>query len=384
MFEKTVETSATSRIVVTECLGALTVRGEDQQAITLKVLGSEDDVRLDREEGVFTLEAHAGCTLACPPGAALTVQKVSGNLSVEGVEGALDIGVVQGNLSLHTVGSVDLEQVLGNLNARQVVDLQGQDMKGNVRSRDVEGPLSLGEVSGNLVVEGLSGGLMVDRVRGNARLGPPFSPGATYRVNTGGNLTLLLPRDASLQLALRAGGGVRSRLPDLALKEVDDMQRGTLGAGEATLEAEADGYIYLRPENKAESFSFSADLEELGVQIEAQIHRAMAEVASRLEESLGRIDSDSVRHRMDRVTEKAGKAAERAAEQARRRAEREAERARLRAESAERRWQRISGQQPASETATTDEERMRVLRMVEEGKITPEQASDLLAALEGR
>jgi len=32
----------------------------------------------------------------------------------------------------------------------------------------------------------------------------------------------------------------------------------------------------------------------------------------------------------------------------------------------------------------TDEERLRVLRLVEQGKITPDQAADLLAALEGR
>jgi len=32
----------------------------------------------------------------------------------------------------------------------------------------------------------------------------------------------------------------------------------------------------------------------------------------------------------------------------------------------------------------SDEERMRVLRLVEEGKISPDQAADLLAAMEGR
>ena len=76
---------------------------------------------------------------------------------------------------------------------------------------------------------------------------------------------------------------------------------------------------------------------------------------------------------------------EQAADKARRAAEREAERARLRAERAERRWQRVSGQKPRPrQEETTDEERMRVLRLVEGGKLTPEQAADLLAALEGQ
>jgi len=382
MFEQTVATSATPHITVSECFGRLMVQGTERQEIKFRVLGTSKEVRLEQEGETFTLAAHAGCTLACPAGATLTIQKVSGNLTVEGIEGSLAIGVIHGNLALRAVGPVALEQAMGNVSALQVAgELRGQDMKGNVRSRDVEGPLSLNEVSGNLVAEGLAGGLMTKHVRGNTQLGPPFSPEATYRVNTGGNLTLLLPKDTSVQLALQASRGVRSRLPDLELEEIDELMRGTLGSGEATLEAEADGYIYLQPESKAESSSFSADLEELGVQIEAQIHRAMAEVASHLEESLGRVDSESFRHRMDRATEKVSKAAE----QARRKAEREAEKARMRAERAERRWQRISGRQPPeTDVSATDEEHMRVLRMVEEGKITPEQASDLLAALEGR
>ena len=41
-------------------------------------------------------------------------------------------------------------------------------------------------------------------------------------------------------------------------------------------------------------------------------------------------------------------------------------------------------EEPGKREPATDEERMRVLRMVEEGKITPEQAAELLAAVEGR
>ena len=88
---------------------------------------------------------------------------------------------------------------------------------------------------------------------------------------------------------------------------------------------------------------------------------------------------------MERAREQALRTAGRAAERARQTAGREAERARLRAERAERRWQRASGRRPRPKReSVTDEERMRVLRMVEEGKLSPEQAADLLAALEGR
>ncbi len=56
----------------------------------------------------------------------------------------------------------------------------------------------------------------------------------------------------------------------------------------------------------------------------------------------------------------------------------------MQAERAERRWQRASGRRPEPTRTAAEAEILRVLRLVEEGKITPEQAADLIAALEGR
>jgi hypothetical protein len=211
-------------------------------------------------------------------------------------------------------------------------------------------------------------------VQGNVRLGPPFSAGAIYHVDAGGNLTVSLPADASLRLALRAGGRVRSLLPELVLERADGDTEGVVGAGEATLEAEVKGNISIGSPEGAQSFEMGASMEQLSAEVEVQVNEALAKMASRLEESLGRVNGVAIQQRV-----------EQAAERARRKAERAAERARMRAERAERRWQRVSGRTSRPEkAAATDEERLRVLRMVEEGKITPEQASELLVALEGR
>jgi hypothetical protein len=315
---------------------------------------------------------------------------VMGNVRVERVEGPVTVATVHGNTNLRAVGPTALERTLGNLSARQVMgDLRVQTTNGSARVRQVEGSLSLGQVDGNLVAERLERGLAAEQVRGNVRLGPPFSPGQTYRLNARGNLTVRLPTDASLRLALSAAGGVRSHVPDLELEKTDGETQGVLGAGEASLEAHVSGHVSLRPleleEGPAAGLDFMADMEMLGAQIEARIAEAMSEMGARLEESLGRVDSEAIRRRVERATEQALRQAGRATAQARRRAEREAERARLRAERAERRWQRASGRRPRpTREPATDEERMRVLRLVEEGKITPEQAADLLAALEGR
>ncbi len=406
MFEQTVETSATPHVTITECLGNLMVRGSEGRQITIHVQGGASDAVLEQKGETFTLVARAGCLISCPPATTITVGTVQGNLKIKGVEGPVTIGTVHGNVNLRAVGPTALEQASGNLSVRQVAgDLRVQTLRGNARVHQVEGSLSLSQVDGNLVAEGLQGGLTAEQVKGNVRLGPPFSPGATYRLSANGNLTVHLLADASLHLALRAGDVVRSRIPDLALEEAEEETRGILGTGEASLEAQVGGRVYLRPLEPGEGLAeglpldFVADLEGLGAQIEARVAEAMAEMEVRLAESLGRIDSEEIHRRVERATEQALRAAgragerarqeiERATDRARREAERarlRAERARLRAERAERRWQRSSGQRPRPrQEPATDEERLRVLRLVEEGKITTKQAADLLAALEGR
>jgi hypothetical protein len=305
------------------------------------------------------------------------VERGLGNLRVEGVQGAINAQVIHGNATLRGVGPVSLGEVLGNLRADEVAGtLKANELKGNGRVRGVSGALTLAEVGGNLTTEGVVGGLEAGvgdgTVRGNVQLGPPFSPETTYRVTTRGNMIVSVPEGASLRVAARTRGTADSDVPGLSLERDGGEVRGHMGAGQAALEADVRGNLSLRPIEAADPFEAEGTFEDLGLEIERQVNEALAKMTARLEASLSRVDVESVTRRV-----------ERAAEKARRRAERAAEQARMRAERADRRWQRASGRSPRAQPAVTDEERLRVLRMVEDGKITPEQASELLAALEG-
>jgi len=388
MFKQTIDTLATPHVTITECLGNLVVRGSEEKRVTVNARSRADQVTLEQEGKTFTLASSTDCFLTCPTNTTLTVHTVQGNLKIEGVEGPITIGIAHGNTSLRAIGPVALEQVFGNLSVRQAAgSLSAQIVRGNTHIRQVEGSLSLGRVDGNLAAEGIQGDLTTDRVQGNARLRPPFPVGAARRLNVSGNLTVRLPTNANLNLALRADGGVRSRIPGLDLEDVEGETRGIMGSGEASLEARVGGHISLRPAELDSDltddlpFDFAPDMERLGMQIEASIAEAMTEMETRLEESLSRIDNQQLHLRVEQAAENAHQKTEKV----RRKAEHEAEKARMRAERAERRWQRASGQRSRSKREpATDEERMRVLRLVEEGRLAPEQASDLLAALEGR
>jgi len=427
MFEQTIETSATPHITVDECLGNLVVRGTEDRQVVLRLRdGEEEDLTLKRDGESFTLSARVDCFISCPLGATLTVHTVAENLKVKRIEGALAIDTIHGNVTARAVGPMTLKRVFGNLGLRYATgNLQAQEVKGNARIRAVEGALSLDQVDGNarvqdvegslslnkvggnarvqgvegslsleqvggnLVSEGIQGNLTAGQVQGNARLGPPFFPNTAHNLNVSGNLKVRLSADAGLSVALRASGGVRSQVSGLTLEETDGEMRGAVGDGEANLEAQVAGRVTLDTAESEGSFlrdpGFATDLEELGVAIESRVAEAMGELEVRLEEGLSHIDGERVRLQVERATENTLRKAEKAAEKVRRKAEREAERARIRAERAERRWRRVSGKKPESRRgAVSNEERLQVLRMVEEGKVSPDQAADLLAALDGR
>lgn len=388
MFKETIEVSATPHITFTDCVGDLVVRAAEGKQIDLRLQGTTEDLSLERQGESITLKARTGCILTCPPHTTLTLEAVHGDLKIRGVEHPIVGGQIYGDVVLRDVGPVALETVFGDLVARQVAgDLQATSLQGDARIRQVEGHLQIDRVGGDLRVEGLMNGLEASGVGADVRLGPPFAPAATYRIQAGSDLRVYLPDDANVRLTLQAGGRVRSRIPDLALEERAAKAEMTLGAGESILDATVGGHIYLSPWDGGKAppedlgFNFAADLEGLGSLIELRIAEAMTEMQTRLEDSLGQIDSEAVQRRVEQAAEKVRWKTEKA----RLKMEQEAERARLQAERAERRWRRFSGErEPPPEQSVSDEERLRVLRLVEQGQISPDEAADLLAALEGR
>ncbi|HNT75340.1 MAG TPA: hypothetical protein PKH77_10010 [Anaerolineae bacterium] len=435
MFSKVIEIGETPHITIEECYGDLTVQGTSGGQITLNLVDGAESIVMTQEAETLRLSAQENCRIVCPVGTTLDIQVIRGGLKVSGVHGSVMVGEVNGDAFLRDIGPLDVEKVFGALHVQQVAgDMRVNEVRADARIYQVEGalhihavaadakigditgPVTLDEVGSDLKAEGLAQGLTLGGAGSDVKLEPPFTPGATYQVRAGSDLTVKLPADANVRLSFKAGGGVRSSIPDLALHEEGGTVFGTLGAGEAFLEAQVGGRVRLKttdaPDESAPrielDLSFLDSLADIGPMIEARVSEAMAAVDISLQEGLRYIDGDRIRVHIERAAEKAEQAAERIAERARaaaereaeharRHAEREAERARLRAEHAERRWQRASGYHgptppapptpptpPASPTPREDdkrEERLQVLRMVEQGKLSPEEAANLLAAL---
>ncbi len=215
------------------------------------------------------------------------------------------------------------------------------------------------------------------------------------------------PADAPINLVAHAPK-IKNRLPLEKVVENEDGIVGSIGDGQTQLTLKANGRIILNEDQMVDArwempndtdfnFDFSFDLEGISNQIRErfsnEINRFSTEIESKLGPDFGQQLSDKLSKKLEMAANRVEQAASRAAQQAERaatratsQAERAANQARRQAEYTTR---RSPGRPPgsgksAAQSATpspTTEEKLEILKMVEKGIITPDEAATLLEAL---
>lgn len=414
MSKERIETGKAPQILIGPCDGDLIIRGGSEP--TLHVRG--EYTAEETTEGV-RLSGRGDLRIIVPAAAGVQVDEISGNLIVKGVVGACEIGRVYGDAVLTEAGPARLDAVHGDLSARgtqalAVGEVHGdadirragglalRTVYGDCTARSIGGPVTIEEASGDVDLRGIEGDVAVGRAHGAAnvayakgqvtlggvdgdiRLRGALSPG-NHALAARGDIVVRWPTNAPLNL-VAAGRSIDNRLPLQDIVEKGGRLTARLGAGETYLTLSADGRVILKeadPNEKweygpeGEEFEFEAvvgglGLENIAARIEAEVNSHLARVAHDFETRFGPEFGQ-------RMAEKAARQAERAAE----RAERAGERARRKGE--------VRGRAPGADTppptatrrTASTEEQMKILKMVESGAITPEDAGMLLEALEG-
>jgi len=381
------DTSDAPHITVVRCSSDLAIIGSDQPGVA--VLGDGDKFKVERQGESFTVEADDDCDIHCPLKTSVTIKQVSGDLSAQSLEGPLAIEAVNGDVELRDVGPTSLRQVRGDLEVRGVKgELRVESVNGDAKVRQASGAVTLKSVRGDLAARDLEGGAVVEQVGGDVSLSAALTKGASYRFQAKGDISAKVEAKDGVRLTLEAGD-IHCRLPLQISERSSRRIVGTLGDGgaELTLQAKGDLSVSERGESwgPAGEAQWEFQMDAWTQQFEAQ----MADMQRKLEERLSNIPFVD--------NEKVARRAQEAAERARRQAERAAERARARAERAKRKehhgvgfrvsWPPSPPQpprpaKPAGEPVS-DAERTAILKMVADKKITADEASKLLSALEG-
>jgi DUF4097 and DUF4098 domain-containing protein YvlB len=338
----------------------------------LRLTGLAGIVRIAQADGDLRAEATADLRVlgAC-----------AGDLRCEN-GGAVSVEAVSGDLRLYNVGEVRANRVAGDLWAERLAGgLQVTRADGDARLSEIAGPVKLQALAGDLRASGLTGGLAAPHVSGDALLHGPFTADEGYALTAEGDVGLHLPADADLRLSIRAGGRVRSDPRLTPAADGTPTFAATLGRGTGRIVLDVAGDLRITQAGVTQGPEFRAgrispegrarldDLSNLGERIRQQVAASLAsagidgerirqQVAASLaaaginvetgEFSLGRDHSRGPRVKPPRPPEPP----------------RSPERPR-----------------PPSPPAPPMEEQMAILRMVEAGQITAEEAEKLLKAL---
>ena len=364
----TLEVGKTPRVRVQSVGSDLRVVGRSGGTLEVQA-PSRGDLSVTREGEEVVVSSRVGCLLFVPDGARLEVGAVGGDARLSGMTGEASLTSVGGDLNLRGMGAVRLGRVAGDVQLVQAGGaLAAEWIGGDARFESLQADLEVGLVEGSLFLRHVRGAVRV-QTHGDvhAELTPP--PGSRSRVQAGSDLICRLPPDASVLVNYRAEGDVRLGLPAQP-RAVGTAGSAQLGDGEAALELESGGDLRLELIGGGAAGLNEEWRQDLEARIEAEVESALADIerSQRLHGMPGMMREDIA----ERIRASMGKA------------RRRAHRLGRVADAGRPRDVRISlGEPPAAGTGVGDEERLAILRMVESGAITVDQAEQLFRAMEG-
>ena len=415
MAKQTFTLGASPLITVADCGGSLVVQAWDRDEIALK--GDNVQTEEKTEGKGLTMQSQSDLKLMVPAGTSLVVQQAHSDLLIKGVQGHILIEKALADVILRDTGDADLHEVHADLAAKNMSgQINAENVYGDVALRHVGGA-RLQTIHGDLVARQVDGDIYVGTVHGEARLGPVagdahvenslsdvrmdrvsgsgsvasaqsdirlfslFGPGK-HQFTANGDITVRWPNNRPVRI-LATAPKVSNRLNLTELTEKEGSFAGQIGEGEpdTTLVLTAGNRVLLKEKDLVETdwveleadgddFTFDFDFSRLvglGERIASRVNERFAQFETQL--------GSEMATKIERQVEKAVRKAERAAE----RAARKAERAQRRGYS--RSWTVETRPSKASAPPNRSEEQLKVLQMLEEGKISAAEASKLLDAL---
>ena len=433
MVQLNVTTGPAPEVVIEEIAGNLQLKGWSRPEVLVKSEG-EVTPELEEREEVISIRCPGDCLVRVPHEASVNVERVLGEAVFKLLDEQLQIQQVNGSLVLRNVAETRIDTVYGDLVAKQVSgDLHVDHVSGNVALRDIQGSCTVERATGNLSLRDAEGDLIIS-AGGNVNLRLSLLTGERYEISADGSLNFRLPADSSARLNLASRANmIWIRLPD----EQKSIQEGnysfTLQDGRAAVNLSAGGALSVDSKETGwiEMDDVQAEIEgaqdeidrafagisegSIAEQIEAQLEahmQALEEHMSRLSDKL-EISGLSAMHQ-ERIMRRAREASERATARAQERIHRAQEKLERKMAAAQRKvelklraaerhshsrgrrswsveWpptppQAASPPRPpiSPKEPVSNEERLMILRMLEEKKISLDEAERLLSSLEGK
>jgi hypothetical protein len=354
----------------------LDIQGWKQPEVLIETDLNIQKISHDKEE--LSMIFMDDCELKVPEGAKIVIDRAYGNARVRDLTGMLEINRVSGNLAVQNTARTDISKVSGNCLVQDIHDkLTVNQVYGNFKGKDVHGGVKIEKASGGIELHSISSGAEM-RSFGDIRVSINDDSTAPVQLRSSADIHLDLPLNASGEFHIKSG----ARLTELNIGERKEKvvfhdHVLLLGSAARKFDLQANGKVRITGEKMedVEILKLFEELDHLWQELrnESSLRRESTQSPKEAEAGEREISQDSD------------------------------EKMRLQKEAEIRVQQAIQnvglqlsrlGVDPsmAVETETfganstdedlSSEERLVILRMLQENKITMEEADRLLEALE--
>ena len=362
---KTISAGKTPKIKVDSIGGDLSVVGWDGDIL---IKGDEDELNIEQRDEEISLSCSGDLALRVPKAAVFEFANIGGDASIRGVQGNIDLTNIGGDLSIRDAGSVTIGNVGSDFSLRNAKgDIHVKNAGADVSIREVDGNITLDSVGDDLALRGAHGDVKVNVGEDVVVYLDPKADGG-YSVVAGDDILLVLPLQTNATLTLQ-GDEIYVDLPGVEPDEDATERVVVLGDGSAKISLSAGGDV--RVSNREDAGEFAEEFGNF-----AGMNFDWSGFGERISK------------RVEETARRATKRAEEAVRRAERTAERHARRGRVGLEIGRWNWDIKGTPKPPTPPVppvdpVSDDERMAILKMLAEKKITAEQAELLLSALEG-
>lgn len=361
----------------------------------LEVRALADDrhgLNVFQEGDIVRIQSSSDLDITIPAGASITVERASGDAHIRNLTGHLMVQRVGGDLAAQNVASAEIMSVGGDctVNIAQGA-LAIQRIGGDFAGSQLSGPVNLDGIGGDANLQ-IEGGEVRLRTGGDINLQVLSTVGLSLRADAGGDVVLGLPDEAGAALDLRSRGhDIKIEYGGETQKIEKRLFQGSIGDGSARINIDAGGDIRISGDPTAlqDFHELEDDLEEHWSQLEEKRSKHSGEAdtafsfrADEFNERISRRVDEAMRQADSRINE-----AMKRLDQRTRRMERHGSSMPFTAGPSATPGPARKSVFPESNVekkpSVSDEEKALILKMLQEKRITAEEAEKLLEALEG-
>jgi hypothetical protein len=401
MTTQTLQSEELTRVVIVVAGTNLTVRGWNRPEIRVQFSGEEP---VDRKGDVLELSFSQDGLVWLPHDLPLEIETVGKDCLLKGVDAPLRIKTVGGDFTARDVGPLSISSVGRDLTVKRVRgDLAVESIGKDCLVYDIDGQISASGIGKDLIAKECGGGIEAEAGK-DIHLSFSPVPWQAYDLRAGGDIRVRVPEDANADLTLESDIAsikllIGEETETFSEKEVTYQ----LGEGGASLKLSARKELLVTagsgrfiPDLGFE-LDFADDLGRILEDISVNTSRQLASLEDQLNKQLadlpGTLESAGVTdEKIREIQAKVEQAHERASQkiqEATQKAQHKMEQTLADIQEQKQEPEEVDLEEFFSGIDQTtgrvsEEERLMILRMLQEKKITAEQADELLSALEKR